>query len=352
MSHRIRKEKICLNCGTETTGHYCPSCGQKNIEPKQTIWHIIGHIFSDITHWDGKFFTTVKDLFAKPGFLSNEYMIGRRMRYLDPIRMYIFTSAIFFLIFFSFVDVRHMVADNEARRAVQQDPDVQKIIDKAKLRADSLKSLDAQDEPLVKMRSDSIRRSKSDDLNFSVGLSDFKSIAAYDSSQKLKPADSRDGWFKRKINMKLIQLNQRYKNDRPALVRDMIENFMHNSPKLLFISLPLFALLLKMLYIRRRNFYYVDHAIFAVHLYIFSFLVLLVYFGLEKLKSATGWGLISWLVAAVVIYPFVYYYKAMRRFYAQRRAKTILKYILLFIMSFFCQLLIFVMGILFTVYET
>jgi len=75
---RLRTEKICLNCGTEITDRFCPHCGQENIEPKQSVWHLINHFFSDITHFDGKFFITVKDLFAKPGFLSKEYMAGRR----------------------------------------------------------------------------------------------------------------------------------------------------------------------------------------------------------------------------------------------------------------------------------
>ena len=115
VSHsKIRSEKICLNCGTETTGRYCPACGQENIEPKQSVWHLITHFFSDITHFDGKFFVTVKDLFVKPGFLSREICRGRRVSYLDPIRMYIFTSAIFFLIFFSMINVKNVHFRSEA----------------------------------------------------------------------------------------------------------------------------------------------------------------------------------------------------------------------------------------------
>ncbi|HEX4852390.1 MAG TPA: DUF3667 domain-containing protein, partial [Puia sp.] len=92
MSHsKERSEKICLNCNATIYGRYCHVCGQQNIEPKQSVWHLITHFFYDITHFDGKFFVTLKDLLIKPGFLSREYMIGRRMSYLDPIRMYIFT---------------------------------------------------------------------------------------------------------------------------------------------------------------------------------------------------------------------------------------------------------------------
>ena len=110
MSHLTeRKEKDCLNCGTMIQGRYCHVCGQQNLEPKESVWHLVSHIFNDITHFDGKFFTTLKDLLFKPGFLSREYVKGRRASYLDPIRMYVFTSAIFFLVFFSFFYSDHSV---------------------------------------------------------------------------------------------------------------------------------------------------------------------------------------------------------------------------------------------------
>ena len=103
MSHTPeRAEKTCLNCGTTVVGRFCHVCGQENVEPKESFWHLVTHFFNDITHFDGKFFITLKDLAFKPGFLSKEYMIGRRASYLNPIRMYVFTSAIFFLVFFSF----------------------------------------------------------------------------------------------------------------------------------------------------------------------------------------------------------------------------------------------------------
>ncbi len=79
MSHLLqRKEKNCLNCGTTVIGKYCHVCGQENIEPKESVWHLVSHFFNDITHFDGKFFTSLKDLVFKPGFLSKEYMNGKK----------------------------------------------------------------------------------------------------------------------------------------------------------------------------------------------------------------------------------------------------------------------------------
>ncbi len=350
MSHsKIRTEKICLNCGTETNGRYCPVCGQENIEPKQSVWHLISHFFSDLTHFDGKFFITVKDLFAKPGFLSREYMVGRRVRYLDPVRMYIFTSAFFFLIFFSFVDVKKIPLGDEAKTEIQKDPDLRELISKAKTARDSLEILRNYNNdinPFVKINIDSSSKTK--------GRTSLKypSLESYDSSQKTLPLSQRDGWLIRRINTRIIIIEQRLDKEQGVFIRELISNFIHNFPKMLFISLPVFALLLKLLYVRRKQFYYVDHGIFAVHLYIFSFLLLLVYFGIMELRSNTRWHWLNLMFIPIFIYPFLYYYKAMRRFYGQGRGKTILKYILLSMLSFFVMLLIFISGAVFTFFET
>ena len=102
VSHlKERKEQNCLNCHTALSGRYCHVCGQENLEPKETVWHLVQHFFNDITHFDGKFFSTVKYLLKRPGFPSSEYAKGRRASYLNPIRMYVFTSAIFFISSFS-----------------------------------------------------------------------------------------------------------------------------------------------------------------------------------------------------------------------------------------------------------
>ena len=102
MSHiPQRKEKDCLNCGAIVQGRFCHVCGQENVVPKESFWHMVIHFFYDITHFDSKFFETLKDLVTKPGFLSKEYMKGRRASYLHPVKMYVFTSAVFFLRFTS-----------------------------------------------------------------------------------------------------------------------------------------------------------------------------------------------------------------------------------------------------------
>jgi hypothetical protein len=101
-------------------GRYCQACGQENTEPKETFWHMFTHFFYDITHFDGSFFVTLKDLLFKPGFLSREYMLGRRKKYLHPVRMYVFTSAVFFLVFFSMFYVSENEVSKDQRVKVEK----------------------------------------------------------------------------------------------------------------------------------------------------------------------------------------------------------------------------------------
>ena len=116
MSHRrLRKENKCLNCGAEVIGRFCHECGQENAEAKETIWHLLHHFFSDLTHFDSKLLHTLRYLTLKPGFLSKEYNNGRRVRYVYPLNLYFFTSAIFFLVFSSLVNLGSINTDNGAR---------------------------------------------------------------------------------------------------------------------------------------------------------------------------------------------------------------------------------------------
>lgn len=342
-------EKICLNCGTPTPERFCPACGQENIEPRQTVGHLISHFFSDITHFDGKFFMTVKDLFLKPGFLSREYMKGRRVSYLDPIRMYVFTSAFFFIVFFSMVNVKNIRIGESAKSTIHNSTQLDSLLSNAKTTEDSaeLRKLFPGEIPR-KILPDSTRKNN---LVIMGMESDYHSITEYDSVQHSLPAAKRDGWIKRAIRQKNIELKERYQNGRSALLKEWLASFLHNFPKFFFLSLPVFALLLKLLYVRRKEFYYVDHGIFAIHLYIFSFLILLLLLLLGGIQSASGWSGVYWIQAAIALFSLWYYYKAMRNFYLQSRLKTMTKYVLLFIFSYIVQMILFIGYLLYSILE-
>jgi len=100
MSHSpLRKDKNCLNCGHIVEERYCPHCGQENTESRKTFHHLFIHFFEDLTHYENAFWRTIKNLLFKPASLTKEYLSGKRLSYLAPVRLYIFISFVtFFLI--------------------------------------------------------------------------------------------------------------------------------------------------------------------------------------------------------------------------------------------------------------
>lgn len=314
---------------------------------------MVTHFFSDITHFDSKFFTTVKDLLIRPGFLSKEYMMGKRIKYLHPVRMYVFTSAIFFLIFFKWF-VPETTINNGMDRTLS-----------AKERVEYIKTLESRlkkdtGNKLVKKKLAMFRdtskqltvrdylETRSSGLQISFSGNNYKTIREYDSAQQILPVAKRDGWFKRRLQKKGIEINTKYREDPKEAVGKLVESILHRLPYMLFVSLPLFALILKVVYIRRKEFYYSDHGVFAIHLYIFTFLQLLAVFSLSALEDYTGWGFISVLIFALFVLLFFYLYKAMRNFYGQRRDKTVLKFLLVSLCSLVMMLILFVMFTFFS----
>lgn len=358
MSHlRERKEKDCLNCGATVHGKYCHVCGQENVEPKETFFGMVTHFFYDITHFDGKFFTTVKDLLLYPGFLSAEYMKGKRMSYLNPVRMYVFTSAVFFLIFFSISGsskVLKVTKGNEPLSRADRDSIVQEL--KKELVTTSGDDDLRQQLTLLQDTAKPVTfldLMAYDDDFVTVGTlgGDYKSRKEYDSIQNALPTGEKDGWIKAKWNKKAIDLSERFKHDKGSSMSKVFDLALHKLPYLLFVSLPFFALILKLLYIRRKEFYYADHGVFSIHHYILSFILLLFVFLWGKMGDISGWTIWTVLTIITIIAWPVYLYLAMRRFYRQGWFKTFVKFILLNISAFFIVVILLVFFFLFSIFQ-
>ena len=88
----------CLNCGTVLHGRYCSACGQRDIERDPRLRELAHEAADELLHWDGKLVTTLSALFRKPGFLTREYLAGRRARYVSPLRLYLTASVVYFAV--------------------------------------------------------------------------------------------------------------------------------------------------------------------------------------------------------------------------------------------------------------
>lgn len=343
MSHLPqRKAKNCLNCGFTVVGKYCHNCGQENVEPKESVWQLLSHFFNDITHFDGKFFSTLKLLIFRPGFLSKEYMHGRRASYLNPVRMYIFTSFIFFLVFFSLFHFDGFQSkDTDFTFNGQTDKTIGQMSDSVfKKFTSNLNSGKPMSRAEFEHYIDSVKNMPVVRLVETANTRHYRSKAQYDSV--LRTGNVKDGWIRRHINYKEIEINEKYKNQKEAFLRDFINDLMHHFPQILFVSLPFVALFLKLLYIRRKEFYYVSHAIFTIHFYIFVFITMLFTILVAKLQGWLNWQWLSYVNGFLTVIILFYLYKAMRNFYQQRRGKTILKYFIFTFTFFFLIVFLFV----------
>jgi hypothetical protein len=351
VSHfKERNEKNCLNCNAQVMGKYCHICGQENIEPKESALHLVNHFFQDITHFDGKFFSSLWLLITKPGFLSAEYARGRRANYLNPVRMYVFTSAFFFLIFFSFFKIdKEAITSNSTVNgktlAVINEMDSSAFV---AFTTDINRKDDKPAVPMTRMEFKHYYDSAIENSGISFTPKKYKSKAVYDSLLKCGAED--DGWLVRKLKYKQIATNEKYRGNPREAFKNMTDALLHKLPQMLFISLPLLALLLKLLYFRRKEFYYVSHGIFSLHLYIFIFIALLFLFGLSKMQAHWHWGAFTFLRIILSVSIFFYTYKAMRNFYQQRRAKTVIKFLLLNFLFMFIVLALFCVFLLFSIF--
>ncbi|NEN23363.1 DUF3667 domain-containing protein [Cryomorpha ignava] len=77
---------------------YCPTCGQQKIKQKETVVDVWRNFLGDYFAFDSKLSLSLGPLLFNPGFLSIEYKKGRRVRYIPPVRLYIFISILFFII--------------------------------------------------------------------------------------------------------------------------------------------------------------------------------------------------------------------------------------------------------------
>ena len=86
----------CENCGAELIGPHCAQCGQAAIDYRRLFRHVIVDVLDSFLNWDSKFFATIALLIVKPWKLTNDFLAGKRVRYLHPLRLYLLASILFF----------------------------------------------------------------------------------------------------------------------------------------------------------------------------------------------------------------------------------------------------------------
>jgi hypothetical protein len=278
----------CENCGNEVTQRYCGACGQRMDAPVHTLWHFSQLAAEDLTHADSRLWRTLAALLFKPGFLTGEFLAGRRARYLPPVRLYLVLSVAFFL-FAAAVQPR----DFTVVKIDGKHPANSRVID-------PVKDKDLPESGLLVPRPGESNEQRADRL--------------------CKDADY-DGPWKERIGPLVPQTCRKIVEDSG---RHLPEVFLHNVPRAMFVFLPLIAGIMVLLYWRPRR-YYVEHLLLLVHNHAFVFLALMLAWSVGLLVG----GLPAALKFALAVYFLWYMYRSMRVVYAQRRLLTASKLVLL-----------------------
>ena len=303
MSHSpIRKDKTCLNCRHVVEQRFCPNCGQENTDSRKTFHHLFIHFFEDLTHYENAFWKTIRNLLFKPATLTKEYLSGKRLSYLAPVRLYIFISFITFLMIALFPS--HVTENLQ------------------KSEKDITTNLIKQDKKGIEVFK----------KNTHFELRTMKEV---DSIQKYGKPSEKYTDFEYWLYEKVIHVTE--KNTKGEIIEKFIESFVHNIPKILFIIMPFFAFFLWIFH-DKKKWYYFDHGIFTLHYFSFLLLIFLILFIVQKITDllGNGFGFIADITNFMgLVWMSYYFYPAHHRFYGESRIVSFIKSVILFFINFF-----------------
>ena len=327
MSHSpIRKDKTCLNCRHVVEQKYCPNCGQENTDSRKTFHHLFIHFFEDLTHYENAFWKTIKNLLFKPSTLTKEYLSGKRLSYLAPVRLYIFISFVTFLLIALFPS---HISEDLTKGEKEITSNFEKVDKKEK------KSWDEK----------SYLKSKTLDKSYF----HFRTMKEIDSIQKYGKEEEKLNQFQYWLQEKAVHVTEA--NTKKQIIEKFIESFVHNLPKVLFVIMPFFAFFLWIFHSKKR-WYYFDHGIFTLHYFSFLLLVFLILFSLERIAQLINSTFINAIVNIItligVLWAFYYFFPAHHRFYGESRIVSFIKSMILFFINFFFTLFLLTFYMLYT----
>ena len=367
----------CRNCGSPLYGEHCYACGQPTKGLVRHFRSILGDVADTIFNIDGRLLRTLPALLLKPGFLTREYIEGHRVRYVSPVRLFVFLCiGTFFaakLATPSFEIGRDDAVRVAGTDAVVINPDGNEGFEEI----DTVEGVEAR---LAEVRTEmATRREESKNVPGVVAVleSAEKQIEA-DARQRIEelratPAmagdpgvdssspglsvdensdtpninfngkpwhaetnplvvdslpESANDW----LNVQIGHIPQNWKRVRED--PDLLRNAFYSAlPTALFVLVPVFALLLKVLYVYQRRLY-MEHLVSALHGHAFVCAMLLVLMAMTSFESLLGspaWlaapmGWLEWLALAWI--P-AYLWLHLKRVHGQRWFATSLNFAIL-----------------------
>ncbi len=300
---------MCGNCGTPLVGKYCYACGQPVEGLVRHFGSVLGDVMDSLFNIDARVPHTLLPLYLRPGRLTLDYFAAKRARYVTPFRL------VFFLAIVAFFAVQLVLSTGHGQ-IVQFDPP-----------------------PATSSGMSTAPVPASPDTHFVNGDIQFNDKVVW--NRQTRPFHARwlpdfaDDWLNDSIEnarANLHHMNSGVAAEQKAAAQRLAIGVFAVAPQVLFLLLPVFALLLKIFYIFKRRLY-MEHLIVAMHSHAFIMLSLLVLVGLDVLRA---WAVLhaAWLgtplrllYAAAWIWLVVYPFLMQKRVYRQGWFMTTVKYL-------------------------
>lgn len=286
MKKRVKKPE-CPNCGQRlhVEDNFCPKCGQENHTHKLPLKHYAMEFIESLFHFDTKLWQTVKEFFAHPGLATKNFNDNKRARYVPPFRLYLFVSAIYFLILSLVPGVVHINL-NEGEK-----------------KTDGV-TIGATHDPAM------------------AELAKKDSVTDADIEQYILKEGKQPNWLNKKM-AKLSLKIQQGKVQEETMNHKLIKNI----SILMFFLMPLFALLLMLLYYKKQLFYS-EHLLFSVHYHTLAFIVFIVIVLLNSVLPV-------YITPVALVTVFIYLLLSLKNVYQQGWPMTIFKTALLTVLYVF-----------------
>lgn len=311
----------CPNCSAPVDGAFCANCGQKDLTLLRPVWSLLEDTMGDLFAFDSRFFKTLGPLFFKPGCVTKLYMQGKRARFVPPFRQYLVVSIIFFLtlafsdlVIFDAEKVWHEFEGTEqaetdpATSGAEAEPGAASVPaqDHAGPASASMpgSGVDPNVPEVMTWQSDRVLDNLDNTIDAMLRIRAEQGAGMTDFQHSL--------WD---IGIRSVSGAKRVWTD-PVLLNRLFADWI---PKLMFIMLPFFALLLKLVYIRRKRFY-IEHLVFSLHFHAFVFILLTVMVLLHQ-YAVFSRAYLPWLLLYVPVYLVI----AMWRQYDQGPVRVFFK---------------------------
>lgn len=347
----------CLNCGTALQGEHCHQCGQPVKGLVRPLKSIVHDFLDTVFEYDSRIWRTLIPLYLLPGKITRDYLDGRRMRYVLPFRLFFVITVVTFLVLQWNLGDRPF--DIGGVSPLQQIDNVEQL-DRTfeRLQADLQRTrVELEADPqraygiagvVAAERSleQAYERRREWLLERNAALAEGRAPPPPPArgSLELSPEDwlvDADGisqlpdWLPAAAANKLETWIERGVRNVARLEEEpdrLIRRFFGLLPPVLFVLMPVFALLMKFFYLFHGRLY-MEHIVFGLHAHSFLGLAVLIAFALQGLQGwvTEGWTLLQatlgWLTAAAWWWIPIHLLLMQRRVYNQGWGMTIFKYL-------------------------